>query len=53
MNEAAAPLTPQELEIMKVVWQADSAVRRYRYQPTLINWGPVSVQAQVDIDFKL
>jgi len=32
MNEAAAPLTPQELEIMKVVWQAGSATVRGVYE---------------------
>ena len=36
-----------------LIHAATDAVRRYRYQPTLINWEPVYVQAQVDIDFKL
>lgn len=35
MNEAAGPLTPQELEIMKVVWQAGSATVRGVYEQLL------------------
>ena len=35
MNEAAVPLTPQELEIMKVVWQAGSASVRDVYEQLL------------------
>jgi outer membrane biosynthesis protein TonB len=47
------PLALGNAHSLLLVKATFDAVRKWRYQPTTINGGPVEVAAEVDVTFKL